>query len=91
MFERFALEAHGLGRRRIGVALVWERIRWESLLRTQGEAWKLNNDYRALYARRFMNDHPEARGLFEVRLQLALFTWEASLLRSPLPALETTP
>jgi hypothetical protein len=72
LFERFALEAASTGRRRFGVAAVWERLRWETAVNpdyaSHGE-WKLNNNYRAFYARRFMRAHPEHAGFFATRRQ----------------------
>lgn len=67
LFERFTLQIAERGHRRLGVALIYERIRWESMIRTDGDAWKLNNNYRAIYARRFMRDHPEHDGIFQLR------------------------
>lgn len=65
---RFALEALERGRRRIGIAAVWERIRWHfDVERDPGGAYKLNNSFRAYYARRFQTDHPQHADLFEVR------------------------
>lgn len=73
LFERFALQLADRGHRQIGVALIFERIRWESMIRTDGEPWKLNNNYRAIYARRFMRDHPRFDELFRLR-ELTAFT-----------------
>jgi hypothetical protein len=66
-FQRFTLELLGAGRTRVAAAWIFERIRWESLMKTQGEPFKLNNSYRAIYARRFMFDFPNHDGVFELR------------------------
>ena len=55
------------GRRRIGASLVFEHLRYNSLLQTSGEAFKLNNNYRAIYARRFMEEFPQFGELFATR------------------------
>jgi hypothetical protein len=53
---------------RVGIKALWERLRWEfSIERDEAEAWKLNNDYHALYARALMQEYPEFAGFFEVR------------------------
>lgn len=68
LVQRFAFEAIGRGRRRIGIAAVWERIRWHFDVELDGgDGYKLNNSFRAYYARRFQADHPQHAGLFEVR------------------------
>ena len=62
-----AFEAHSRGRRHWGIAALFERLRWISQFETTGDPYKLNNDYRAFYARQLMKDHPQFRGLFQVR------------------------
>lgn len=66
LFEQFTkqwLTRHSTA----SAALVFERIRWESGIRTTGESWTLNNNYRAIYARRFMIEHPEYGDCFRTR------------------------
>lgn len=71
LFERFALEA-ARSRSHFGVGAVWERMRWETAVNPRyadhGE-YKLNNNFRAFYARRFMRLHPEHEGFFRTRVQ----------------------
>jgi hypothetical protein len=68
MFCRFAFRAIQSGKKRLSAALIFERIRWEMEIETQGgDDFKLNNNFRAIYARRFMFDYPNHDGLFEVR------------------------
>lgn len=67
-FTRFAFEAITAGRTRLSAGLIAERIRWESMI-SGNDGFKINNDYRAFYARRFMADHPEHGGIFETRVQ----------------------
>lgn len=66
-FEEFAEALAAAGHRNISAKLIFERIRWESMISTSGEPWKLNNNYTPIYARRFMHEHPEHRGLFRLR------------------------
>ena len=78
LVERFALQAHAvrcrLGRPEdvggYGIGAIWERVRWEVAIETQPGPpadFKLNNNFRALYARLFLLHHPECVGLFELR------------------------
>ena len=70
LFERFALEAQRAGAKQIGAALVWERMRWYTSFEVRGEeTYRLNNSYRAFYARHFMAQHPELGEFFETREQ----------------------
>jgi len=68
-FARFTREAVRAGCRKIGAKLIWERIRWHTAVETRrarGE-YRLNNNWTAYYARKFMRDHPEHQGLFDTR------------------------
>lgn len=52
---------------RVGIAMVFEVMRYDHLISTQGEPWKLNNTYRAYYVRLLMKEHPHLAGLIETR------------------------
>ena len=54
-----------------GIGMLYEVARWTISLRTKGEPLKLNNNYRAFYARRLMDEHPRFEGLFRTRKQRA--------------------
>ena len=66
---RLAREWVSVGHRKLGIATLFERLRWEwhvaGLIDTDG--YKLNNTYRAQYARLIMAEHPDLDGLFETR------------------------
>jgi hypothetical protein len=55
------------GRDRLGIAMLWERFRWELAMETSGDLFKLNNDYRSHYARLIMEQEPDLEGIFETR------------------------
>lgn len=55
------------GRRKLGIATLFERARWEIALVTTDPEFKLNNSYRAYYARLIMQQEPDLAGLFECR------------------------
>lgn len=62
-----ALEARAAGVLTIGIAALFERLRWASQVETAGDPYKLNNNYRAFYARLLMAQEPTLRGLFRCR------------------------
>ncbi len=53
----------------IGIGALFERLRWEMQLKTDGGEFKLNNNHRAFYARMLMENEPELSGLFALRKQ----------------------
>ncbi|AAD17628.1 hypothetical protein TM4_63 [Mycobacterium phage TM4] len=55
------------GRRKLGIANLYERARWEIAMRTSDPEYKLNNDHRAFYARLIMAREPDLDGLFALR------------------------
>lgn len=60
-------QAHDRGRRKIGIGMLFEVLRWNRLITTTDTKFKLNNNYRSRYARLLMDINPELEGLFEVR------------------------
>lgn len=68
MFVHFTQEIISKGYENYSVNAIFERIRWEKDMGGDGSSqFKLNNNYRAFYARRFMNMFPEYRGFFRTR------------------------
>lgn len=58
----------GRGIHKMGIALIFERLRWLHFIDTRGaEGFKLSNDFRAEYARLIMQQEKDLAGLFEVR------------------------
>ena len=52
---------------RLGIKMLFERLRWDLAIKTTGEPLKLNNNYHALYARKIMAQEPDLADLFETR------------------------
>lgn len=52
---------------RVAAKALWERLRWESGIRTEGDIWKLNNDFTAHYARLLIARRPEWAEAFRLR------------------------
>lgn len=68
LLRALALEAVRAGRKRLGIAALWERMRWEYDLKAKdGDGFKGNNSFRALYARALMATEPMLAGVFELR------------------------
>lgn len=61
-----AREARARGVKRIGIKLLFERLRWLAAVRTDGDKYQINNSYTSWYARRIMQVDGLA-GLFETR------------------------
>ncbi len=64
---RFTREAVAAGRTRVGMKMVWERVRWHVYVEQGGSAFKLNNNYHSRYARLIMGLESDLEGIFEVR------------------------
>lgn len=66
---RLAREWIAAGHGRLGIATLFERLRWEWHVAglTDRAGFKLNNSYRALYARKLMAENTDLDGLFEIR------------------------
>src|SRR4051812_35558197 len=65
--ERLVLKEVAAGAKRLGIAKLAEQLRADPDIATQGDAWKINNSYRALYARLLIHRHPELDGVMECR------------------------
>lgn len=71
LFVRFSLQAVNAGRKRFSARTVIHRIRWYTTIDTQGDAYKVNNNWSPFYARLFEHDFPEHDGFFEMRSSFA--------------------
>jgi hypothetical protein len=70
--RRFALEARRAGRDRLSINMLFERVRWETLVGAHDETFKMNNNWRAHYARLLMRQVPElGPAFFETRTSRA--------------------
>ncbi len=55
------------GIERCGIGMLFEVLRWRSGLRTGGDDFKLNNNYRSYYARLIMTREPYLADIFQLR------------------------
>jgi hypothetical protein len=65
-FERRAMALYNAGAQHIGIAMIAEVIRYDEAV-ARRDAYKVNNSYRAFYARMLVHDHPELSSLIETR------------------------
>lgn len=56
---------------RVGMKALIERLRWESGIRTEGSAYRLNNSWTAFYARLLIQRHPEWATAIQTRTACA--------------------
>jgi hypothetical protein len=71
LFKRYAFQLIEAGVRHTSVALIIERIRWESAISTTDQQYTVSNNFRADYARLFMQEHPQFRDFFTVKKRTA--------------------
>ena len=58
----------GRGIHKMGIALIFERLRWLHYIDTKGaEPFKLSNSFRSEYSRLIMQQEPSLAGFFEIR------------------------
>jgi len=66
-----ARKAKARGHGRYGIAGLFESLRWHRMIEKGDREFKLNNNLRAIYARRIMEAYPELDGFFETRTRRA--------------------
>ena len=65
--RQLAFEMVSTGRKRYTITGLYEVLRWHYSLQTSGDNYKLNNNYRACYARKLMDEEPLLEGFFVTR------------------------
>lgn len=73
LFVQFTFEAIERGFANYSVNAIFERIRWETdQADSDGRStFKLNNNYRSWFARRFMQRYPQYNGFFRTRERIS--------------------
>lgn len=77
-FVRFANEAKQRGFKKYSANGIFELIRWEMKGEKRFDGFKINNNYRADYARKMMAEFPEFKGFFEIRQLTSLRNTESN-------------
>lgn len=67
LFKKYTFEAIMAGREHFSVISIFERIRWYTDVETQGDPFKINQNFAAYYGRKFMQDFPAFEGFFRTR------------------------
>jgi hypothetical protein len=62
-----ARRARNRGATRLGIGMLFEVLRWRHTLRTGGDSFKLNNNFRSYYARMIMLREADLVDVFETR------------------------
>lgn len=69
-FDEFTKNRIAKGFKHYSVNAIFERIRWESDIGADGKVeFKIGNNFRAFYARAWMDLNPEYSGFFRTRKQ----------------------
>lgn len=58
MFQMFAHQMAEKGHQVLSSKLIFERMRWETMMRSTDPDYKLNNNYTAYYARKWNREFP---------------------------------
>ncbi len=70
LFKRFAFEAINNGRTYFSAEAIVNRVRWETMV-TGGDEYKINNNYKPFYSRKFMQEFPHHNNFFRTRTSKA--------------------
>ena len=70
-FEKIALQLIFKGVKRYGAKAIFEIIRYHRFLENRGDKFKVNNNYTAGYARKFVEKYPQYKDFFEMRRRRA--------------------
>jgi len=66
-FKELAFRMKATGRKKYSTETIINVIRWHADLQTKGDVFAINNDFKSIYVRLLINDHPEFFGFFELR------------------------
>lgn len=66
-FVKFTSEAIRAGHKRLSAEMIVNRIRWETMISEKNSTFKINNDFKPFFARKFMLEYPIYDGFFELR------------------------
>jgi len=52
---------------KLSAELIYNQIRWLKYMQHGNDGFKINNNFKAFYARKFMKEFPVYNGIFELR------------------------
>lgn len=64
---KFIRKVRRTGRETYSINAIFERIRWHVEIETNGDDFKMNNNYRSRYVRLIERKYPRYRGFFKTR------------------------
>ena len=67
LFRRLVFQAINAKKRKTSSKMIINVIRWHFYLKTEGDDFKVNDAFTAHYARKFINEFPEYKSIFELR------------------------
>ena len=67
MFVRFTFDVIRSGHQRFSADSILHRIRWETTVAAKNSRFKVNNNFSADYARKFLRQFPQYNHFFEIR------------------------
>jgi len=65
--KKLAFKMSKTGRKKYSIEIIINVLRWHTDLKTEGDVFELNNDFKPIYARLLVYHHPEFKGFFEFR------------------------
>jgi len=67
LFVRFTTELLALGKTRYSARGIFDRIRWETMITTTDDPYRISNNWSPYYARKFHKAFPKYDGFFTIR------------------------
>jgi hypothetical protein len=68
LFKMFSFDVIRTGRKHYSVNAIFERIRWHTDIETKSKnSFKLSNNHRAYYARKFNSEFPDHTNFFKTK------------------------
>jgi len=69
MICKLADQAIAAGHKKFAIATIYEVMRWETTVTTNSSPFRLSNNHRAFYARKWMQEHPQYPDFFTIKEQ----------------------
>lgn len=66
-FKRYALRSIERGFKHLSAEFIFNVIRWETPIKAGDEEFKVNNNAKPFYSRKFMQEFPQYEGFFRKR------------------------
>lgn len=66
-FQNLSFKLIDRGFTKLSAELIYNQIRWLKYMQHGNDGFKLNNNFKAFYARKFMKEFPVYNNIFELR------------------------